>query len=194
MPVYREYPNQQLALLLRQGDRQAFAEIYQRFKGPLYAHAYRKVWDEAEADDLVHDLFAALWDRRESLELTGQLSSYLYTAIRNRVFKLIAKKGVSSAYVTSIKAAIERGDCVTDHLVRTNMLSELIEREIAALPPKMREVFLLSRKAGLSHREIAGQLEISEETVKKHVHHALRVLRVKLGLLVYLYMLWGGGR
>jgi RNA polymerase sigma-70 factor (ECF subfamily) len=68
------------------------------------------------------------------------------------------------------------------------MLVELIEKEVAALPAKMRIVFELSRKANLTHREIAGQLDISEETVKKHIHHALKQLRVKLGILVYLYL------
>lgn len=188
MNAYRQQTDQELTDLLKSGNRDAFAEIYERYKGLLYIHAFNKLRNEEEADDIVHDLFAALWDKRTELEITGYLSGYLYTSVRNRIFKLIAKKSNARSYITSIADSINAGDCITDHLVRQNMLIEIIEKEVASLPTKMRVVFELSRKGGLSHREIAGQLNISEETVKKHIHHALKQLRVKLGIFIYLYM------
>ncbi len=180
----------ELAVLLKTGNREAFAEIYNRYKGLLYIHAYRKLWSEEEADDIVHDLFAALWDKHAELDINWHLSGYLYTATRNRIFKFIARKETASAYITSITESINEGHCITDHLVRENQLTELIEKEIANLPPKMRLVFEMSRKSHLSHREIAEQLDLSEETVKKHVHHALKILKMKLGIFVYLVMLY----
>jgi RNA polymerase sigma-70 factor (ECF subfamily) len=65
----------------------------------------------------------------------------------------------------------------------------IIEKEIADLPAKMREVFELSRKTFLSHKEIAGQLDLSEKTVRNQVNNALKVLRVKLGIFVFLLVL-----
>lgn len=192
--LYRNLSDVELVNLLSSGEREAFAEIYERYKGLLYIHAYKKLWNEDEAADVVHDLFAALWDKRAELEITGHLSGYLYTSVRNRILKLIAKKQNAATYLSSISRFTNEGNCITDHRVRENMLTEIIEKEIAALPPKMRQVFELSRKTGLSHREIAEQLDISEETVKKHIHHALKVLRVKLGIFVYLYLClqcWG---
>ncbi|WP_449438768.1 sigma factor-like helix-turn-helix DNA-binding protein [Pedobacter steynii] len=62
----------------------------------------------------------------------------------------------------------------------------LIEKEIASLPSKMKEVFELSRKANLSHRQIAIELDLSEKTVKNQVNNALKVLRLKLGSLMFL--------
>jgi RNA polymerase sigma factor (sigma-70 family) len=73
--------------------------------------------------------------------------------------------------------------------VREHQLSQLIEQEINQLPPKMREIFVLSRKHNLSHRQIAEQLDIAEPTVKKQVANALKILRTKLGLFAYLMML-----
>jgi RNA polymerase sigma-70 factor (family 1) len=180
----------ELAGLVKAGDRAAFAEVYNRYKGLLYTHAYRKLGDQQEADDIIHDLFAALWEKRLALEITGNLAGYLYTATRNRVFKRIARKQTASSYLSAIAGSINAGHCITDHLVRENQLTELIEKEISALPPKMRLVFELSRKAGLSHREIAEQQGLAEETVKKHIHHALKILRVKLGILAYLVLLY----
>ena len=67
-------------------------------------------------------------------------------------------------------------------------MGTIIEKEIAELPAKMREVFELSRKQHFSHKQIAEKLEISEQTVSKHVANALRILRVRLG--VFIYLLW----
>ena len=188
MRSLNNFSDEHLVSLLKEGNRDAFAEIYNRYKGLLYVHAFNKLRDEAEAADIVHDLFAALWDKHETLEIIGHLSGYLYTSTRNRIFKLIAKKSNAQTYITAIAKSINDGHCITDHRVRQNMLTEIIEKEIASLPTKMRIVFELSRKANLSHKEIAEQLDISEETVKSHITHALKQLRVKLGILLYLYL------
>ncbi|MNY64348.1 RNA polymerase sigma factor [compost metagenome] len=92
---------------------------------------------------------------------------------------------MESKYISSISEFAEKDNCITDHLVREKELSALIEREILALPPKMREVFELSRKGNLTHKEIAVKLNISEKTVKKQVNNSLKVLRTKLGSAVF---------
>lgn len=65
----------------------------------------------------------------------------------------------------------------------------LIEKEIDALPPKMREVFKLSRQHHLSHSQIAAKLDISEQTVSKQITNALKILRTRLGITLYLLMI-----
>ena len=77
----------------------------------------------------------------------------------------------------------------TDFLIRENDLKTLIEKEIQALPPRMKEAFQLSRKEKLSHKEIANLMDISEQTVSTQIKKALRILRVRLGLIIYLIML-----
>jgi RNA polymerase sigma-70 factor (family 1) len=179
----------ELALLIQQDDCHAFAEIYERYKGPLYIHAFHRLRDREEARDLIQQLFATLWDNRKTLELTSQLSGYLYTAVRNRVFKFIAHQHIESAYISSIERSVNEGDCITDHLVREKELLRIIDEEIAALPAKMREVFELSRKGQLPHKEIARQLDLSEKTVRNQINNALKILRVKLGILSVLLFL-----
>ena len=186
MAVYDTYNDEQLIELIRSNDQAAYAEIYNRFKGVLYIHAYRLLQDKEEAKDTVHEIFARLWTKREQLHLTIGLSAYLYAAVRNRIFDLIARKKVESEYLSSLQAFIRQDDFITDHLIREKELVAMIGREIAALPPKMREVFELSRKANLTHQQIAKQLDVSEQTVKKQVNNALKTLRLKLGVVTYL--------
>jgi RNA polymerase sigma-70 factor (ECF subfamily) len=186
--VYQQFTDQELADLLKSGDQQAFIEIYDRYIFVLLNHTYSKTRDREEAKDIVHEVFAKLWAGREQLQITNNLAGFLYTSARNIVLNQITHKKVESKYFNSILGFLEQPQTITDHRVRENQLIAIIEKEIAALPPKMREVFELSRKQHLSHREIAEKLDISEQTVSKHVTNALKILRIKLGLFAYL--LW----
>lgn len=190
MTAYSSLSDYELTDLLKSGDQAAFTEIYQRYKWVLFVHALKRVGDREQAKDIIQELFTTLWDRRNELDLHSHLSGYLYTSIRNRVIKSFAHRQVESDYLTSLAATISEGDCITDHKVRQSSLAAIIENEINELPEKMREVFILSRKHHLSHKEIAQQLGIEETTVKRQISNALKILRVKLGLIVWLALLF----
>ena len=189
MITYSSYSDSELADLLKSDDRLAYEEIYHRYKFILHNHAWNKIRNKEEAQDALQEVFAKLWDKRATLDIGSNLSGYLYASIRNYILNLIARKGIQDRYIASIQTFAGEQEVITDHLVRENLLKELIDKEIAALPPRMREVFELSRKEHLTYKEIAARLGTSEETVKKQVSGALKALRVKLGLLVYILML-----
>lgn len=188
-PGYESISDYELLALLKAGDRLAYTEIYYRYKIVLHTHAYKWMRDREEAKDIIHEIFALLWDKRDSIEFSSSLSGYLYISLRNRIFNRISKKKFESKYIDSLQEFIKKGDCVTDHRVRENQLSELIEKEIFAFPTKMRLVFELSRKLNLSHKQIAEQLDLSEQTVRKHIQHALRILKTKFGIIIFLFFL-----
>lgn len=189
MSTYSAYTDHELVNLLKQGNKDAFTEVFARYNRLLFVHAHKLLNDKEEARDLVQEIFVLIWENRESLNLKSNFSGFLYTAVKNRIFDLLAHKKVEARYLESVQAYFDKGTDQTDHLARTQLLRELIEREIGFLPPKMREVFELSRMKHLSHKEIAGQLDLSEKTVKNQVNNALKILRTKLGLLLYLYLI-----
>lgn len=186
---YESTSDTELVYLLKSGNRLAYTEIYNRYKFILHTHAYKWMQDRDEAMDIIHELFTFLWDKRDTIQFTTSLSGYLYVSLRNKIFNRVSRKKIESQYISSLQSFIDNGYCITDHLVREKELTQLIEKEIAALPYKMREVFELSRKSNLSHKEIAEQLGLSDQTVRKHIQHALKILRVKLGLSLFLFML-----
>ncbi|MBB6499962.1 RNA polymerase sigma factor [Pedobacter cryoconitis] len=189
MPDYNAYSDIELTDLLKAGKHDAYAEIYNRYIFVLLNHAHHKLRDREEAKDVVHEVFAMLWSKRKDLQINN-LSAYLYTSVRNIILNQFVHKTVQDKYLVSITQFAKQGTLITDHLVREHQLSELIEKEIAALPPKMRRVFELNRKKHLSHREISSVLDISEQTVSKHITNALRILRTKLGVYIYLILLF----
>lgn len=190
MSIYNESTDQELAALVTQGNRLAFAEVYDRYKGVLFVHAYKRLNNQEEAEDVIHDLFATLWNKRDELNINSQLSGYLYTSVRNRIFKMISRKKIESEYMASLDTTVDQSNFITDHKVRESELARLIEKEIDALPSKMREIFILSRQHNLNHKQIAEKLGISEQTVSKQITNALKILRMRLGLIIYfLYLL-----
>lgn len=188
MLPYQNYTDHELLSLLKEDDYLAYTEIYDRYSGLLYIHAYKRLGDREEARDIVQELFTVLWMNRSNFELRTHLAGYLYTAVRNRTLRRISHKQIESIYFESLQQSILEGNAVTDHLIREKELATLIEKEIDALPVKMRHVFKLSRTLHLSHREIAEQLDLSEATVKKHVNNALKVLRIKFSHFLSLFV------
>lgn len=189
MAAISRFTDSELIALLKEGDSAAFAEIYARYFGLLYIFVHRKLKDEDDAKDILQELFFNIWEKREILNFPSTLTNYLYASVRNRMLDRISRKDVESRYIQSLQSFMDTGQATSDHLVRERQLSELIELEIDALPIKMREVFLLSRRDHLTYKEIAEKLDISEQTVRSHVKHALRTLRARLGLFGYLVML-----
>lgn len=183
MESYSSFSDHELAGLLKSGNEAVFAEIYNRYKGVLYLHAYRMIQNKEDARDVVQELFAAIWISRENLVIKTTLSAYLYGATRNRILDVIAHHKVVSKYTDSLQDFLDSGESVTDNQIREKELKTIIETEISLMPPKMREVFELSRQQDLSHKEIATQLKISDKTVKKQVGKAIKILRLKINIL-----------
>jgi len=171
---------------LKAGSQLALQEIYQRYHGVLYGHAYRRYPDREDVRDIIQEVFLQLWRTRETLSVSTNLSAYLYTAVRNRMLNMFRNKKVRAAYLQSLQHFIEKGENVVDAKLREKELIELVEQEVAALPSQMRTIFEMSRNLEMTHQEIAHELNLSPHTVRTQVRNALRILRIKLGTSIFL--------
>lgn len=190
MQSYKQLNDEELAELLKKGDHLAYTTIFDRFYGLLFIHSCKLLNDQDEAKDVVQELFEILWTRRETISFEQSLSSYLYSAIRNRVINRIAHNKVENKYISSLRGFIDRDTYFSDYRIREAEMKKMIEQEISALPSKMREVFELSRRGYLSYKQISLKLDISEQTVRMHVKKALRILRPKFDLFVIVFYSW----
>ncbi|SHE64594.1 RNA polymerase sigma factor [Pedobacter caeni] len=181
MKDYSEYTDQVLTQMMLRKDELAYTEIYKRYWSLLYQHARRMLQNDEEAKNVVQDVFLTLWTRAEGLELSGALASYLYTSVRNKILNIFRKNKIANEHLASLTSFIEHGENITDHQIRERELSEIIEKEIARLPERMQQVFLMKRNENLSYKEIALEMGTTELTVKTQMTNALRVLRKKLG-------------
>jgi RNA polymerase sigma-70 factor (family 1) len=188
---YKNLSDVELLNLLRESDHAAYTEIYNRYFYLMYTHAYKKLRDEEQAKDVIQDLFAGLWFKREFELKTNSLGGYLYTSVRNKVFDLFAREQVKEKYVDSVKSFFASNKSISaDYRVREKELKAYIDNEIQKLPPKMKLIFELSRKEQLSHQEIAERLDTTRDNVSTQLTTALRRLKTKLGLIAYVYFLY----
>lgn len=189
--IYGDFQDGELVALLAKSDKRAYSEIFYRYNKLLYSHAYNKLREREDAKDIVSEVFYALWAKREQSLPEYNLVGYLFIAVRYKIADFLSRKQLKDHYIQSLQNFIDEPKQInTDHLIRENQLRKIIEEEIAALPPRMQEIFRMSRFEQMSHREIAEKLSLSEQTVKDQVKKALRILRVKLGLVVYVALLF----
>lgn len=188
MANYSTYTDSELIALWKEGNDAVFREIYLRYDKLLYLYAYKKLRNREEAKDVVQDSFTWLLNHRNEIHLTSSLSGYLYKTVLHQILDIFKHKGIIKKYAESGEHYIEVNSPEADYLIREKDITALIENEIAAMPPKMREIYTLKRKDFLSTKEIAGQLGLSSHTVSTQLKRALKHLKVKLGTVVFI--LW----
>ncbi|TKC62506.1 RNA polymerase subunit sigma-70 [Pedobacter hiemivivus] len=142
---YNLLSDTELVVRLKEGEHDAYSEIYQRFFGLLYAFTYRRLNDEEESMDILQELFTDIWLKRETLEVPV-LSSYLHRAVRIKMITLMVHRDVKENCIQSFKSFMEDDTIITDHLIREKQLTTMIEKEVRLLPDSVREIFLSSKQ------------------------------------------------
>lgn len=147
---------------------------YQR----LCSYAFSFLKDEDSCEDLVQDVFIKIWMNRQDLIGSDQLKFYIFSAVRNNCLTRLQKN--KKLHIVEMTDE-EEGDEIIIKLDPDEATAEptiLIAKALDRLPPKCREVFLLSRISNLSYLQIADTLEISIKTVENQMGKALKILRI----------------
>lgn len=168
-----------LVSALSGGDRDAFAEIYERYWGPLYRLAYQKMRSREIAEELVQNLFVSLWVKRGETVIR-ELRPYLFTALRFAIINHIESDQVHERFVAHYESFMQQADVQPTDELALRDLTDAIERSLHTLPEQTQHVFRLSRFDCLTIPEIAAQLNLSEKTIQYHLSKALRVVRQNL--------------
>jgi len=162
----------------RAGDPAALQIILDRYWASVARYAMTLLGDSDEAEDAAQECFVRLWERRESWALEGSLRGLLFRIVRNLAFD---KRRRNRARERATRAAPAHPPPHTpEQHTETTELRLILERAIGALPQRRREVFVLVRCDGLSHREVAQLLGLSPQTVANHLSLALSDLREAL--------------
>jgi RNA polymerase sigma-70 factor (ECF subfamily) len=184
---YHNDSDPELISLWKEGDEKAFECLYKRYVVYLTNIATKKTTSIDIAKDCVQEVFLSVYHRKDELQTTTSLKSYLYTALQHKIYNHYQK------VLTRIK--YEQAASVNLKIVGNNLneefeskdLEKQIQEKILSLPPQCRKVFLLSREEQLPYKEIAKQLNISVNTVDQHIQKALRILKNTVGRMTHLF-------
>ena len=154
-------------------DEAAFATIYDRYWDALHAQASRKLGCPHEAEEIVQDLFVALWHKRHSVDIQ-QLKPYLFTALKYRLIDCIRARAVRHAHAATPPPGTDHG---TEETVAAADLHAALDAGVRHLPAHAQKVFRLSRIEHRTVPEIAAHLQVSPKTVEYHLARSLKLLR-----------------
>lgn len=134
-----------------------------------------------DADEIVNDTFLALWEKQEVNVQEATVKSYLYTIVRNKSLNFLKKKKLNESVLDPEFEIASSSISVIEHLQARETekaIFEIIER----LPPKCKQIFILSRKEQMNNKEIASLLELSEKTIENQITIAIRIIRESLNM------------
>ncbi len=169
-----------IAEKIRGGDRGAFERLFRSMYRELCIHADKFVPESDQAEEIVQEMFFSIWSKREGLNVTTSIRSYMYRAVRNSCLNYIKHLKVKDSYQKYNKEVISQSETdAGDSMVATE-LEEKINDSIASLPKERQRIFRMNRHDGLKYREIADKLGLSVKTVEAQMGKALKFLRSQL--------------
>ncbi len=181
----------ELMTRLKNGDMLAFDRVYELYSHKLFSFVFKILKNEADADDIVQEVFVKIWESRHKLEDHKLLNSYIFTIAYNNSIDLIRKRINNTKYLENLKkfASINVSATIISQ-IEFNELNHQAEKLIANLPERQKQVYLLHREDGLTYPEIAEKLGISKNTVENHMVKALRYLRENMDNSLLINMLF----
>ena len=159
------------------GDHQAFRIIFDQYKDDLYGYSYKLTKSNVLAEEAVQEVFLKFWQNRRDLNADLSVKAYLYKITKNYLFNMLR----NAVYDHQLKQQLfynrQNTHYSTEDQLVYHDLETIKNKAIANLPPKMQQIFQMSRIQGLSHQEIAHQLGISQHTVKDQIVKALKSIK-----------------
>ena len=177
-------------LRLRAGDEKVFEHLYDHLSRRLYCYVYSRVRMKEVSEEIVQEIFVALWSKHETLHINGSIESYLFSAAKYKVLDFIRSERVRRKYAVEFSLFLTHHyDNSVEELADLNDLQQTLDKKIAELPEKCRTAFRLSRIEHEPIPRIAERMNISTRTVENYITQALRHLRTGLGELLVVLIL-----
>lgn len=153
-----------------------FKTAFEEYYNALCNYAYTFLNDKNICEDIVQEVFVKIWEKKQDLIGSPSLRFYLFTAVRNNCLSRI-QENRKEQFIQSDNIEKELAKLPDENQEEDASYLPLIRKAMSLLPPKCKDVFLLSRISNLSYKEIAGMLGISIKTVENQIGKALKILR-----------------
>jgi RNA polymerase sigma-70 factor (family 1) len=171
------YNDHELFLGIAGGDETCFRALFERYKQKLYFFLLKVVRNEADAEELVQEVFMRIWISRFALGKVENPASYIFITARNRALDLLIKGLKDEGLKTHLYHHSENSGNETEETILFRESRELIDRAVQTLPVQQKLVYELSRHQGSSREEIAQALQLSQNTVRNHLAAAIKSIR-----------------
>lgn len=184
------HTEKELIKKLQEGDPFAFEVLFYKYRNKVKGFALKMVPTQLDPEEIVQEVFVKLWLKRDMVNPEKDFQSFLFSVAKNLILDHLKSAVNKRLYFTGEffqqdfmmdDAADQQGRELAEA-----RLYQLIEQ----IPERRREIFCLSRFEGLSYKQIAGRLKISENTVDSQIRNALAFLRDHYSKMTLLLFCW----
>lgn len=182
--------DKEVLIRLKKGDYAAFEELYWIYNRRLYNFVLSVLFDKSLAEDITQTCFLKIWENRKNIDEEKGFTSYLHTIAKNLVYRETERMLLKNQFLAALQERQQKTDNTTQETIDAHLLQEHINVLIEKLPPTRKEIFIMNKLQGLSNKEIAEKLSISEKTVETQVYRSIQFLKkhfkdyfILLGLL-----------
>lgn len=166
-----------LALGLIDGKLEALEELYIMYAPRVRTFVSHYTGNSSDAEDLTHDVFMKIWDKRANIRIEDNLSSLIFTMARNAVLDAVKHRKVRDRYIEQQRVAVSGQVQDIEPSIHAREELSKLERKYENLTDRQRRIFEMSRVEGKTYEEISRELKISEKTVQYHISQVLKDLR-----------------
>ena len=172
---------------LKNSKKEAFEYFFYNYYNNLLYVANQYLNDLDEAEEIVQEVFYRVWYYRKNIDPSLSFKSYIITIAKRLIFNKTKKEINRVTYEKYYKANHKESQNSLEDYLEFHELDQQINNKIDLLPPKRKEIFIMSRQEGMSHKEIACKLNISTNTVENHISKAIKFLKDSI---IYIFLLF----
>ncbi len=175
---------------LRNNEVKSFDILFEKYSAKLYRFSFSLLKNHEDSKEIVQEAFYRVWEKRHEIDSSKSFRSFLFTISYHLIIDQLRLKLKDQEYRKFLKEYFKteevKFDTVTDYETLNRQIATIVEE----LPAKRKQIFTLSREKGLTHKEIAGQLNISVKTVENQINLALKLIKSRLGNDIFSVLLF----
>jgi RNA polymerase sigma-70 factor (family 1) len=179
MDIQSDSDDKSLVISIKNDSENAFKLLYERYNRKLYFYSLKYLGDIEEAEELVQSVFISIWEHRKLLDESMPIRNYVYRCAVNYIYNYLRKKAIRSRFIEN---ELQKGELQSDQTFEQIYLDDLkrtISSIVETMPSQQQKIFNLSRFEGLTHEEIAKNLDLSVRTVENQIYRALKIIKSK---------------
>ena len=184
--------NEELLLVsqLINSDKKAFDALYHKYSQKLFRFALSFLKNEEDSKGIVQEVFLRVWNKRHDIDCTKSFQSFLFKVSYNLIIDHFRFKLKETEYRKFLKDHFNSNIISPSSYTDCEIINGMIKEAIEALPKKRKNIFVLSRENGYSHKEISKQMGISVKTVENQITLSIKQIKTKLGEDVFFIALF----
>jgi RNA polymerase sigma-70 factor (family 1) len=175
--VVSQHDEKALLLQLLQGNEQAFEQVYKLYSSRLYGNLLKLVKSEADAKEILQDVFLKIWNNRQKIDTEKSFRSYLFKIAENRVYDFFRQAARDKKKESQLIVFASSQYMPVEELLLNDEKAAILQKAIESLPSQRQQVFRLCKLEEKSYREVSELLNISVSTISDHIVKATKAIR-----------------